>query len=536
MNLSKSRYTRGVQCPKMLWMEAHMPEQFDASGMNEAVLATGNDVGDLAMGYFGPYREIPFNAHDFAGMARLTRELVEAGEPNICEATFEHDGNLCMVDILRVEDDGVRLVEVKSSTHVHDIYLHDMAYQCWLLGRCGYRVKSASLMHVDASYVRAGALDLQRLFTEVDCTNKVFDIVKEVGERVSYLKAVADERHEPGSAEGVKSAVDLACIARLIPLLSESAEGRAFTCNDARDAFSIGPHCASPYPCGYRGWCWRHVPHPSVFDLGGYGLNKAFKMVDRGIVTFEDVDRAGLRLKAIPQRQLEAARTGAREIVDRAAVARFLEEFGLPLYFLDFETYQPAVPPFDGVSPYQQIPTQFSLHVLHADGALEHREFLAASHGDPRRPLAEALVRAIPRGACSVAYNMSFERMVIKELAAHYADLADRLLDIREHMHDLMIPFRDGTYYAAAQNGSFSIKAVLPALFPDDPALDYHALDGVHNGAQASAAFIDLANMEPAEAARTREVLLRYCELDTLAMVRIWQKLREVVSSGEKNE
>lgn len=555
MNLSKSRYTRGVQCPKMLWMESHKPECFDESVMNQAVLSTGNEVGDLAMGYFGSFTEIPFDAHDFNGMACLTRELIERGERVICEATFEHDGNLCMVDILVNEADGVRLVEVKSSTHVHDIYLHDMAYQCWLLEQCGYHVKSAGLMHVDSSYVRQGSLDLSKLFVVEDRTDVVLNMVSQVGGRTAYLKAVADEHHEPGGRDGVESALDLACEQGLIPLLSESLEGYAFACNDARDVFSIGPHCASPYPCGYQSWCWRNVPHPSVFDLGGYGLNKAFKLVNRGIVTFEDVDRSKMSLGGLPARQLEAWRSGKDVLVDVPRIGKFLDTLALPLYFLDFETYQPAIPPFDGTHPYQQIPTQYSLHIVRDDQAslmhaldehdarqyaqetggkapFEHREFLAQAGSDPRRALAEALVRDIPADACTVAYNMSFERAVIKDLAQQFPDLFEHLMAVRENMHDLMVPFRSGAYYAAAQGGSFSIKAVLPALFPNDPQLDYHALDGVRNGAEASAAFSDMASLTEEEAARVRESLLRYCELDTLAMVRIWQKLREAAGPG----
>lgn len=562
MNLSKSRYTRGVQCPKMLWMEAHMPDQFDDSVLNQSVLAVGNDVGDLAMGYFGPYVEVPFDAHDFAGMAHLTRQLIEEGEHVICEATFERDGNLCMVDILLVEPDGMRLVEVKSATSVHDIYLHDMAYQCWLLEECGYHVKSASLMHVDSSYVREGALDLQGLFKLEDRTDVIRAMMPDVGLRVAYLKGVADEEVEPGAGDGAQEALDVACTSGIVPLTCQDVADAPFFCGDARDFFAIGPHCASPYPCGYQRWCWRDVPHPSVFDLGGYGLNKAFKLCAQGIVTFEDAIRANLKLKAIPQRQVEVAETGASEIVDEAFIRRFVGDFSYPLYFLDFETCQFAVPPYEGTRPYQQIPTQYSLHIVrNADADLtqalhvpqggeppsaqvpfEHREFLAEAGADPRRALAEALVRDIPPDACTVAYNMSFERMVIKDLAEQFPDLSAHLLAICGNMRDLMVPFRSGAYYAAAQGGSFSIKAVLPALFPDDPSLDYHSLDGVRNGAQASSVFVALASMSPADAARMRESLLRYCELDTLAMVRIWQRLREVAGDrcasimGEKTK
>ncbi len=130
-----------------------------------------------------------------------------------------------------------------------------------------------------------------------------------------------------------------------------------------------------------------------------------------------------------------------------------------------------------------------------------------------------------------VAYNMSFECAVIKGLADAFPDLSDHLLAVRDRFVDLIVPFRSGSCYAAAQNGSFSIKAVLPALFPDDPALDYRSLEGVCNGAQASATFTELARMESEEARRARENLLRYCELDTLAMVRIWQWLEHAAAS-----
>ena len=525
-----------------------MPDLFDDSVLNEAVLETGNNVGDLAMGYFGPYVEIPFDPTDFEGMARHTRELIAAGEPVICEATFCDDGDVCMVDILRVERDGVHLVEVKSSTRLHDIYLHDMAFQCALLQRCGFRVKSASLMHVDNTYVREGELDLKRLFAVRDCSKRVFALVSSVDKRAAYFKAVAGESVEPGSAQGASDVLDVACPAKLLPMTCADASSEAFATCDERDVFAIGPHCKSPYPCGYRDWCWRDVAHPSVFDLGGFGLNKAFSLARKGIVSFDDVIDSGLALKSIPARQIEAYREGRSILVDKDATRRFLADLELPLYFLDFETFQPAVPLFEGTRPYQQIPTQYSLHIMRradalvepgarpADDAWEHREYLAEAGSDPRRGVAEAIVRDIPRDVCVVAYNRGFERAVLKGLADTFPDLAGHLLAVRDNIEDLIVLFRNGSCYVAAQNGSFSIKAVLPALFPDDPSLDYSSLEGVRNGAQASATFTELADMDSGDAHAARESLLRYCELDTLAMVRIWQWLIEVAGDDAPDQ
>lgn len=120
----------------MPWMDRNMPGEFDGSVLNEAVLETGVLVGDIAMSYFGDLVEVPFDPTDFADMASLTTEPIHDDRPTICEATFATGGNLCMVDILRVEHNGVHVVEVKSTTCVKDTHEHDMAYQVWLLGEC----------------------------------------------------------------------------------------------------------------------------------------------------------------------------------------------------------------------------------------------------------------------------------------------------------------------------------------------------------------------------------------------------------------
>ena len=496
MNLSKSRYTKGVQCPKMLWMDQHLPQEFDQSVLNQAVLETGSAVGDLAMGYFGPFVEVAFCEGSKQAMLEETERLLDdaltgRGPVNIAEASFAFDGNFCSVDILRVEPDGVHLVEVKSSTHMNPIYYHDMAFQVWVLGKCGLHVKSASLMHLNSGYVRQGELDLQQLFVPEDCSADVFAMVEQVEARVAELKATADAQEEP--------------------------------------AVAIGCQCRDPYPCGYQKWCWKDLPSPNVFDLNRMSLKRGFKMLDQGICTYQQALDAGVKLNARQRAQALCQVEGLPQVLDRAAVAAFLGELSFPLYFLDFETFQPAVPPFDGTRPYQQIPTQYSLHVLaSADAPLEHYEFLAPAGADPRRAVAEHLVADIPAGACTLAYNMAFEKARIKEIADAFPDLAEHLLAINQGMNDLIKPFSSGAFYLPSMGGSNSIKAVLPALFPNDPSLDYHALEGVHNGSEAMAVYADLENMAPEQAEQTRVQLLKYCELDTLAMVKLWQRLVEV--------
>ncbi|MBQ8828389.1 MAG: DUF2779 domain-containing protein, partial [Clostridia bacterium] len=191
-------------------------------------------------------------------------------------------------------------------------------------------------------------------------------------------------------------------------------------------------------------------------------------------------------------------------------------------------TYQSAIPEFDGTAPFLQIPFQYSLHYMESkNGRLHHVEFLAEPGADPRRELAVRLVNDIPQNVCVLAYNMTFEKAVIKRLAEQFSDLSHHLMNIHDNIKDLMEPFRKQFYYDRRMHGSYSIKNVLPALFPDDPELNYVNLDQIHNGGEAMLAYYDMSAKTDAERDETRRNLLKYCSLDTLAMVKILQKLIE---------
>ena len=220
-------------------------------------------------------------------------------------------------------------------------------------------------------------------------------------------------------------------------------------------------------------------------------------------------------------------------VIDHEDLRKYLETIHtFPRYHLDFETYQEAIPPFDSCHPYEQIPFQYSLHIEYEDGHLEHREYLAKEGTDPRRAVAEHLVWDIPTDVLVLAYNMSFEKSVLIRLAGQFQDLSEHLMAVRDNIKDLMIPFQKGYFYDRAQKGSYSIKNVLPALCPNDPELDYHALSGVHNGSEASAAFSTMPQHTPGEIVRIQKKLLRYCGLDTYAMVKILSVLEQYIYTG----
>jgi hypothetical protein len=289
----------------------------------------------------------------------------------------------------------------------------------------------------------------------------------------------------------------------------------------------IGNHCVKPYECPFFAYCTRNLPKNNVFDIRRMSHKKKFELYHSGNYTYEDLLKLDIDAKA--KQQIEFELYDKKDYIDKNKIRDFMQTLRYPLYFLDFETYQQSIPKYDYVKPYMQIPFQYSLHYIESEnGTLCHKEFLAESDIDPRRALAEQLVQDIPLDVCTVAYNMMFEKMVIKNLAFLYPDLRSHLMNIYDNMKDLMIPFKDRYYYTKDMHGSYSIKYVLPALFPDNPKLNYHNLDMVHNGSEAMNSYATLGILSKEKQEKLRYNLLRYCELDTYAMVMIWECLKNI--------
>jgi len=504
MNLSKSRYREGIQCPKILWLNEHKSEVKDESVKKQKILDTGNKVGDLAMGYYGAFSEVPYN-DDKSVMIAETKRLLDANTPIICEASFAYNGNFCSVDILRVCGSDVEFSEVKSSTDIAPIYYDDIAFQYYVLSSCGLNVKKAFIMHINNKYERRGNIDLLGLFTAHDCTKIVRSMQKDVIANIERFKKCAEEESEPN--------------------------------------IDIGMYCIEPYECEYRVYCWKHIPANSVFDISGHALHwdKKYDLYKRGVISHKQILESGEKLNDAALLQIETLFYKKPPVINKEAIRVFLDTLSWPLYFLDFESFYEAIPPFDGLRPYMQILFQYSLHIQEKQGAVpEHREFLAKEGVDPREELAARLCADIPQNVCVLVYNMTFEKTRIKELA-HLLEkrgkncLAGHLMNIHDNIKDLMKPFQHRDYYSSELDGSYSIKKVLPALCPNDPELDYKKLALVHDGGEAQTAYSDLAGKSPEERELIRTALLAYCRLDTLAMVKILEKLMKYTMSNDKN-
>ena len=492
MYITKSKYVRGMQCPKMLWMDEHMPDEAISKAM-PSILENGIKTGEVARSYFGEYSLVEFDP--IAEVMRdETARLMNQGTENIAEATFVYEDLLCRVDILHFNGEGYDIVEVKSSTKIRDEYYFDISFQYYVLEQAGVKVDNVYLLYVNNQYIREGELDLNELFIKADVT---YD-----------AKALAT---------AVKVNAD-----SFISIMAMEAEPE----------HKIGICCENPFECDFKEYCTRFLPKPSVLDIAGLFKSKKYRYLDEGIVTFEDVLEKPFLLNMSQRKQVETEVNDAPDTVEKRRIQAFLDTLSYPMYHLDFETFQPAVPPFDYIKPWQQIPFQYSLHVQREkNGPLEHYEFLGEGGTDPRRALAEQLCEQIPLDVCSLAYNMKFEKMIIRQLADTYADLSVHLMNIHDNMRDLMIPFKEKSYYSRKLEGSYSIKYVLPAMCGEDPELDYTALNQIHNGSEAMDAFPKLGDgsMSEEEIAETRRNLLAYCRLDTLAMVKVLEKLQKLV-------
>ena len=486
MNLSKSKYCNGIQCMKMLWLDKNKKEE--KKELNNSVLETGNFVHEIAKYLFGEHINIEFN-EDLNEMISNTYLTIESYKNIvITEASFNFNNNFCSVDILKKENNNYELYEIKSSTETKDIYIKDISYQYYVLSNLKLKVNKCYLVHLNSDYIRKGKLELDKLFIINDVTDEVISLQEEVKENVDKINKYMEQEKEP---------------------------------ND-----SIGLHCMTPYTCPFFDYCTKNLEKPNVFDIRLITNKTKFDLYNRNIYKYKDLLNEDINSKY--KQQIEFELYNKEPYINKEKIKDFLKTLDKNIYFLDFETYQQPIPLFDNVKPYMQIPFQYSLHYIE-NNELKHKEFLGDGINDPRYELAKQLVNDIPLNSCTVAYNMSFEKTVIKNLSELFPELSDHLMNIHDNMKDLMVPFKNRDYYTKDMKGSYSIKYVLPALFPNDPKLDYHNLDMVHNGSEAMNSYSNMNNLDEEEKNKLRYNMLKYCELDTYAMVKIYEKLNEVI-------
>lgn len=505
-DLSKSLYLTGLQCTKALWLKKYKKEVLTAPGTQAlSVFETGNKVGEKARELFPNGKAIPYQNTSFEEKVALTQKWMDEGVENIYEATFKYNGILVMVDILHKTEEGWEIYEVKSSTwhsrkSVEDIglYVLDAAIQYYVLDGCGLNITKTSVVLINNEYIRGKVLDVHALFSIVAVDKKVADFQEDIPLHLKSLKSVLkDTDNEPD--------------------------------------IDIGHHCNNPYACDAKEYCWKvqkKIPDYSVFDIFTMTKNsKAMKLYHDGILKVEDIPD-DFTLTNNQSLTVNSWKT-QKESIDKEAIQSFLDELTYPIYHFDFETFQEAMPTIEGTRPYEQLPFQYSLHIEQSDGTIEHKEFLANENGDPREELLKQLINDIPIDVTIMAFNASFEKMVLRNLIKAFPKYETHIESLIENFVDLATPFQNKSYYLPQMKGKYSIKIVLPLLVPKMEEA-YKALTLVSNGGDAMNTFPKLKDMKSKKRELHRKALLDYCELDTLAMVKILAKLRNEVLKGCK--
>jgi CRISPR/Cas system-associated exonuclease Cas4 (RecB family) len=494
--LSKSNLTTFRQCPKRLWLEVYRRK--DALNAPDAKrrMAEGDKIGEIARVLFSSNsdgRLIDIKAQGVDEAIRKTSDILPDRQP-IFEAGFESNGARCFVDILLPSGNNAdpewRIVEVKSSTKLKPYHLEDASIQAYIAAQSGIAISSIAVAHVDSGWTYQGDENYQGLLTEVDVTEEAKAKISEIAGWIKDAQEVVAAPEPP--------------------------------------LVTMGKHCKTPHECGFQHIC-KEGQNQAEFPVEWLAgrLHKDIQSQQRltPALDMRDIDDSLLNSD---QKRIKDATISGQPYFNQPAAAAELENYSFPLYFLDFETIQTAVPRWAGTKPYQQLPFQFSLHRLNSTSSWEHREFLDLSGNDPSRSFAQKLVEGCGNDGAIFVYNASFEAARIRELSEKFDDLSSALLSLNERMVDLH-PVAKRHFYHPSQQGSWSIKYVLPAICPD--MVDaYQSLVGVQNGTMAMDAYVtatELGDMDPAKAG-IAEQLKAYCKLDTWAMVRIWSALTAV--------
>jgi hypothetical protein len=469
----------------LLWVAINDPSRlppFDAT--TQHVFDQGHLIGDLSHQLYPD--GIKLHTENIGENLKETKSSLELRRP-LFEAGFSGNRLYCRVDIL---SPGVHeawdIVEVKSTNDVKDEQLYDVAFQRHCCQLAGLEINRCYIMHLNREYVKHGEISPQQLFVVEDVTDRLSEFTDDLEKHIAEMLAVIDSDECPET--------------------------------------TIGRHCNDPYSCRLQGQCWQHLPEHHVMTLYS-GKKLGEDLIAQGIFDINNIPE-DIKLNDKQQIQKDCVICGQPHI-NREKIQDFLKSLKYPLYFMDFETFAAAIPIYDGTSPYQNIPFQFSLHVITKPGAMvEHYDYLAEGKDDPRPAFLAQLKQDIgPKGRILV-YYAAFEKSRLKELAGAFPEYQEWVDTINARIVDLNEPFKNFSYYHPRQLGSSSLKHVLPAL----TNLSYEDLE-IGEGTTASLKFMEAAfgDILDAERQKIRTNLLTYCGQDTGGMIDILIKLQDLV-------
>ncbi len=487
--LTKSKYLNGLQCPKYLWTVFYEKQKIpEPDEQAQFKFDQGYLVGNLAKSLFKNGVEI--GTEDFIKNLEISKDLLKLKKP-LFEAAFSSDQLYSRADILEPEGSEWNIIEVKSSTEVKDVHVQDVAFQKFVYEKAGLKINKCFLMHVNKEFVKKGKINAQKFLVREDISPLVDKEILLIPDRLEKMFDIINSKENPNT--------------------------------------KIGKCCNDPYSCPLIDDCWSFLPENNVFDLYRGG-KRTIELFESGILAIKDIpEQYELHEKQKIQHKCE--KTGKPHI-DKKRIKEFLNKLKYPLYFIDFETYSTVIPLYNGLKPYQNIPFQFSVHIVDEDGNKKHHSFIAEGSEDPRKDFIQILIKAVGKKGSIIVYNQGFEQGRLKELSNLFPKYKKTIDSIIKRMIDLLVPFREFCYYNPKQKGSCSIKYVLPAL----TGKSYSEME-IGNGGEASLNYLYITHDPKAtkeEVLKVREDLEKYCGLDTEGMIWIIDKLKVMVNDRDK--
>lgn len=495
MQLSKSEYMMFLKHPAWLWLKKHDKSKLPPPDDNlQAMFDAGNAFEGYAEQLFVGGVRLGFNDYQqYLSLPERTKQALADGAKIIFQGRFEYEQLTFICDVLQIVGDGlVDLVEIKSSTSAKVEHEYDLAYQVYVLEKCGWQVRNVAVVHVNTEYVRSGAIDPAKLCTSTDVSHAVRQRLAHTERDIASALKVMQE-----------------------PTMPNPSPARC-RMGSLKEWLEI-----------YKGLV--AVEPGSIYELCRIDPSLIAVLEEEGITKLRDV-HPDYAQKPAQKLQLEVVRSG-KPLVQKDKIRTFIDSLAYPLYFFDYETLSSVVPYFDGMRPYGQYPFQYSLHVIDYPGAKpRHMSYLHKHNSNPAESLSATLSQQIGPTGNVLAWYMGFEKACNTTLAEMVPQYEQFYKDLSARMVDLMFPFSKGWYADAAFGGSASIKKVLPALVP---SLSYKELD-IQEGGAAQRLWMEavLDSKRDSEKDAILAALEKYCELDTLAMVEIYNFLIQLVGEN----
>jgi len=485
--LSKTKYLEGLKCHKLLWYEYSRKEELpEIDAATQAIMDQGKIVGELAQTLFPGGITLQ---RDYMPdkQAEKSLEAVKLRKP-LFEAGFVFKQAYALADILNpVTKDAWDLIEVKSSTRIKDEYYSDAAFQKYTYEGAGLKIRKCYLMYINNQYVRKGKIEPEKLFATEDVTKQSDGLIPEIEENMADMLEAIQKKDAPH--------------------------------------VKVSPHCDNPRPCPLEDICWNFLPpKDDIFCLYS-GTKKAYELLERGVLRITDIN-AEVSLSYKQNIQVSCHKTCTPHI-DKKGIKDFLDTLEYPLYFLDFETINPAIPVYDNSRPFETIPFQYSLYIVKNEGVEpEHHSYLAPGDKDPRPEILKQLKTLLGNSGSVIAYNASFEKTTLRHASEAYPEYQSWVASLEERIIDLLTPFRGFLYYHPDQAGSASLKNVLPVMTKSS----YDDME-IADGSMASIEYCRVTfgeNINGKERQRVRAALEKYCDLDTKGMIEILEELEKL--------